>query len=400
MGAFGAAIALSRVGGWSGHCGEVDWHSRTSGANSCHAVDGSGGFGGHRSRAAMEGNVLDERKLSVLRAIVVDYVNTREPVGSKALVERHQLGVSPATIRNDMAVLEEEGYIVAPHTSAGRVPTDKGYRYFVDQLTAFRPLSPSERQAIHTYLGGAVDLDDTVVRTVKLLSQLTHQVAVVQYPSLQRSSIRHVEVVGLGPGRLLVVVIADTGSVDQRLVELNSPLSEADVSEIKILINAACADVSFDAVRAATEGVAERVRPAAANAAAAVVAALVDAVGPRRDDRVLMAGTANLARAGEDFGSALEPVLAALEEQMVLLRLLGEETGSAPDLQAVSVRIGTENEVTGLAGASVVTTGYGSSHQVVAHLGVVGPTRMDYAATMGAVHAVARYLGRIIGDRI
>lgn len=348
----------------------------------------------------MEGKVLDERKLSVLRAIVVDYVNTREPVGSKALVERHQLGVSPATIRNDMALLEEEGYIVAPHTSAGRVPTDKGYRYFVDQLTALRPLSPSERQAIHTFLGGAVDLDDTVVRTVKLLSQLTHQVAVVQYPSLQRSSIRHVEVVGLGPVRLLVVVIADTGSVDQRLVELNSPLSEEAVSEIKILVNAACADVAFDAVRAATEGIADRVRPEAGNAAAAVVAALVDAVGPRRDDRVLMAGTANLARAGEDFGSALEPVLAALEEQMVLLRLLGEETGSGPDLRTVSVRIGTENEVTGLAGASVVTTGYGSSHQVVAHLGVVGPTRMDYAATMGAVHAVARYLGRIIGDRI
>jgi heat-inducible transcriptional repressor len=204
----------------------------------------------------------------------------------------------------------------------------------------------------------------------------------------------------LSPVRLLVVVIADTGSVDQRLVELVSPLSEEAVSEIKLRINAACTDVAFDAVGVATSSIVDQVGPETAAAAEAVVAALVDAVGPRRDDRVLLAGTANLARAGEDFGSALEPVLAALEEQMVLLRLLGEETGSGPDLRAVSVRIGTENEVSGLTGASVVTTGYGSAERVVAHLGVVGPTRMDYAATMGAVHAVARYLGRIIGDRI
>src|SRR3954464_14964264 len=159
----------------------------------------------------------DERRLAVLRAIVEDYVQSHEPVGSKALVERHALGVSPATIRNDMAALEEEGLIAQPHTSAGRIPTDKGYRLFVDRLSTVKPLSAPEKKAIATLLDGAVDLDDVVDRTVRLLAQLTHQVAVVQYPSLTRSTVRHVELVPLGSARLLVVLITNTGRVEQRL---------------------------------------------------------------------------------------------------------------------------------------------------------------------------------------
>ncbi len=134
----------------------------------------------------------EDRKLAVLRAIVEDYVATQEPVGSKTLVERHQLGVSPATVRNDMAALEEEGLIAQPHTSAGRIPTDKGYRLFVDRLRQVKPLSPAERRAITTLLEGAVDLDDVVQRSVRLLAQLTRQVAIVQYPTLTRSTVRHV----------------------------------------------------------------------------------------------------------------------------------------------------------------------------------------------------------------
>ena len=132
--------------------------------------------------------MVEERRLAVLRAIVEDYVATEEPVGSKALVERHGLGVSPATVRNDMAVLEEEGLIHQPHTSAGRIPTDKGYRLFVDRLTTVRPMSAAEKRAIATFLEGAVDVDDVVRRSVRMLAQLTHQVAVVQYPTLSAST--------------------------------------------------------------------------------------------------------------------------------------------------------------------------------------------------------------------
>ena len=129
---------------------------------------------------------MDDRKLEVLRAIVTDYVSSQEPVGSNALVERHNLGVSPATVRNDMAALEEEGYITQPHTSAGRIPTDKGYRLFVDRLGSVKPLSPAEQRAIQTFLTGAVDLDDVLRRTVRLLAQVTQQVAIVQYPTLSQ----------------------------------------------------------------------------------------------------------------------------------------------------------------------------------------------------------------------
>lgn len=115
----------------------------------------------------------DERRFAVLRAIVADYVSTQEPVGSKAIVDRHNLGVSSATVRNDMAVLEEDGLIAQPHTSAGRIPTDKGYRQFVDRISQVKPLSSAEKRAVQTFLDGAVDLDDVLRRSVRLLAQLT-----------------------------------------------------------------------------------------------------------------------------------------------------------------------------------------------------------------------------------
>src|SRR4051794_2036442 len=175
----------------------------------------------------------DERRLAVLRAIVEDYVSTQEPVGSKALVERHGLGVSPATVRNGMAALEEEGLIPQPHTSAGRVPTDKGYRLFVDRLTTIKPMSAAEKRAIATILDGAVDLDDVVQRSVRLLAQLTHQVALVQYPTLSRSTVRHVELVALTDTRVLAVLILSTGRVEQRLVELDTPVDEETLAGVR-----------------------------------------------------------------------------------------------------------------------------------------------------------------------
>ncbi|MFE3029990.1 HrcA family transcriptional regulator, partial [Nocardia tengchongensis] len=139
----------------------------------------------------------EQRRLEVLRAIVADYIATKEPIGSKTLVERHNLGVSSATVRNDMAVLEAEGYIAQPHTSSGRIPTDKGYRQFVDHISEVKPLSGAERRAIMEFLESGVDLDDVLRRGVRLLAQLTRQVAMVQYPTVSASTVRHIEVVAL-----------------------------------------------------------------------------------------------------------------------------------------------------------------------------------------------------------
>jgi heat-inducible transcriptional repressor len=342
--------------------------------------------------------VSDDRRLAVLRAIVEDYVATQEPVGSRALVERHNLGVSPATIRNDMAALEEEGLIAQPHTSAGRVPTDKGYRVFVDRLAGVKPLSPPERRAIATFLEGAVDLDDVVGRTVRLLAQVTRQVAVVQYPSLTRSTVRHIEVLGLTPNRIMLVVITNTGRVEQRVVECPAPIDDELLADVRARLNTSAVGRRLTDVAASVALLPDGFLPEQRPAVLAMVATLVETLVEESEERVLLGGTANLTRFGHDFPDSVQPVLEALEEQVVLMRLLGEATSP----EHVTVRIGHENTFEGLAGASVVTVGYGTvgygGSEEVARMGVVGPTRMDYPGTMGAVRAVARYVGRILAE--
>ena len=241
--------------------------------------------------------MTSDRRLEMLRAIVDEYVQTQEPVGSKAIAENHNLGISPATIRNEMAVLEEQGLITQPHTSAGRIPTDRGYRIFVDKLATVKPLSNAERRAIETFLQEANDLDQLMKRSAKLLADITKQVAVVKYP-----------------------VIGET----------------------------------------------------------------------QNRDLMAVSGTANLARSGD--GTSLSNVLEALEEQVVLLRLLSDAH------QNVHVTIGSEQPDANLQTTSLVTVGYGIDANQVGAIGVLGPTRMDYAGSMAAVSAVARYIGRFITE--
>jgi heat-inducible transcriptional repressor len=340
---------------------------------------------------------LDERKLDVLRAIVEDYVATEEPVGSKALVERHNLNVSPATVRNDMAVLEEEGYIRQPHTSAGRVPTDRGYRLFVDRLSRIKPLSPAERRAIERFMIGAVDLDDVVHRTVRLLAQLTRQVAVVQYPSLTRSSVRHLELVPLSTTRVMLVVIMDTGRVEQRLVELPTPTAGEDITELRRLLNAKLAGSQLAETPAQVQALVDEVGPMLRPAMATLASVLMETLVERHDERIALAGTANLTRGTLDFQGSLRPVLEALEEEVVLLKLIGEV--EAPTYRGEPrVRIGDENEFADLRTTSVVSTGYGPGDTIVGGLGVLGPTRMDYPGTIATVRAVARYVGDLLAQ--
>lgn len=401
--------------------------------------------------------MADDRRLKVLSAIVTDYVRTREPVGSRALVERYQLGVSPATIRNDMAALESEGYIHQPHTSAGRIPTQKGYRLFVDEVARIKPLSAPERAAITALLSGEVDLEAAVARAVRVLAQLTGQLAVVEYPSLRATALRHLELVVLDPRRVLVVIITDTGRVEQRTVML-SPTSRGGINGVGNTGDAAAAgpasarpsNPSVDQAQVGAPGTAagtagqggigsvdgagglvdpvvverlrarlnnalvgqraEQVLPALADLAAhapgderqllaAVSQVLVEALRPDAEERLAVAGTANLARSTPDFRS-LGALLDAVEEQVVLLRLLADSataTAGSQSPDGMRVSIGAENRDSALAEASVVSTAYGAGPgETVAHLGVVGPTRMDYPATMTAVRAVARYLSRFL----
>jgi len=337
---------------------------------------------------------VEERKLEVLRAIVADFIATNEPVGSKALVDRHNLGVSSATIRNDMAALEEDGLIAQPHTSAGRVPTDAGYRMFVDRLTEIKPLSSAERRAISTFLDGAVDLDDVLHRAVRALAQLTRNVAVVQYPTLSRSRVRHLELVMISTTRLMLVLITDTGRVEQRLVDLPAPVAENDVFDLRATLNTKLRDRALSEAPEIVGDLPSQVDSALRGMLATLTTVLLEVLVEPASDRILLGGTANLSQQTLDF-PAIRPVLEALEEQVVLLRLLDQSVSSSK----VLVRIGNETQHEGLSAASVVSSGYGLHGAAVAAVGVLGPRRMDYAHTMARVAAVAGYVGDLLAER-
>lgn len=337
----------------------------------------------------------DERRFEVLRAIVAEYVSSHEPVASKAIVDRHNLGVSSATIRNDMASLEEDGYIAQPHTSAGRIPTDKGYRLFVDRLSDVKPLSSAERRAIQSFLAGAIDLDDVLRRSVRLLAQLTRQVAVVQYPTLTRSTVRHIELVKITPARVMLVLITDTGRVDQRMVDLGDLVTDETVGRLRTMLNSSLSDHRLAEAAVKVTDLIDESPSDLRDAMTRLSTVLVESLVEHPEERLVLGGTANLTLSAADFPGSLRQILEALEEQVVVLKLLA----AARVPGTVTVRIGEENEAEEMRSTSVVSVGYGSRDLLFGGMGVVGPTRMDYPGTIAAVRAVANYVGEILSGQ-
>lgn len=337
--------------------------------------------------------MIPERSLEVLRAIVQDFISSNQPVGSKALLDRHPLGVSAATIRNDMALLEEEQLITAPHTSSGRIPTEKGYRLFVDRLSEVKALSSAEKNAIENFLNQANDLDDVVERTARTLSSLTNALALVQYPSLGKSSVRHIELIPLSENRALLMLIADSGRVQQLQVESENAIDDELIQEIRGRLNGMLAGAQLSTVKSKLSQMAGEFSPQRRVFVERVMEALISLVDANRQEKLVVSGAANLAKHDDDFSGELSRVLEAIEEQVVLLKLLDELHA---DQHGVGLRIGSELGVQGLSRASIVVTGYESRGTEVAKLGVLGPTRMDYSANIASVRAVARYLTRIL----
>ncbi|USR78745.1 heat-inducible transcriptional repressor HrcA [Arcanobacterium pinnipediorum] len=335
--------------------------------------------------------MLDQRKKIVLNAIVRDYVATREPVGSKGIVERHKLGVSPATVRNDMSHLEEAGLIVQPHTSAGRIPTDAGYREFVDSIHDIKPLSIAERRAIEKVLTCAEDLDDVLERATRALARITGQVAIIQYPSLRRTVLRHVELVPLGQLRVLLIIITDEGRVEERTLTLNEPTTSENIATVRNIVNAQCVGKKLSDLDQALANVYADVPESTSNLAQTIGEMIVQVLAADSEEHVVVAGRKNLAQYDADFNGTMSDLLDILEEQVVLMRML------APTQGGLAVQIGRENTEAKIDNASVVSTSYsGTNQSSVARLGIIGPTRMDYQRTMSGVHAVAKYLSDIL----
>jgi heat-inducible transcriptional repressor len=305
------------------------------------------------------------------------------------------MGVSAATIRNDMSLLEEEDLITAPHASSGRIPTEKGYRLFVDRLGDVKPLSVAERKAIESFLVGATDLEDVVERTARSLSQLTSTLSLVQYPSLGKSSVRHIELLPIGELRILLMLITDSGRVQQSMIECEGELDVELVQEIRGRLNGMLAGSQLAQVRPALEQLTEQFSLERREFVAKVVAKLLTLVDANKQEKLVISGASNLVRQDGDFSGELSLVLEAIEEQVVLMRLLDELHA---DAHGVGLRIGSELGLQGLQNTSLVFTGYQSRGTEVAKLGVLGPTRMDYSNNIASVRAVARYLSKALED--
>jgi heat-inducible transcriptional repressor len=325
---------------------------------------------------------------------VQDYIQSNEPVGSKSLVERHSFGVSAATIRNDMAILEEEELIAAPHTSSGRVPTDKGYRLFVDRLNEVKPISNAERAAIEGFLSKSSDLDETLGQTARLLSQLTNEIALVQYPSLGKASVRHIELIAIDEKRLLLMLITDSGRIQQHVMEVAAGYDAAAVEKLRNFLNDKVAGKPLSQVNKTLRSAKDEINSSLQALAGIVIPEIALLVDANSQEKILLAGTSNLAKRQGEFPGSISPVLEAIEEQVVLLKLISEMQA---DQHGVSLRIGRENTLDALSNTSVLVSGYENQGSEVAKVGVIGPTRMDYSSNIGAVRAVARYLTQSLG---
>lgn len=335
---------------------------------------------------------LDDRKLTILRAIVTEYVAHGEPVGSKRVVEVAQLPVSAATVRNEMAVLEELGYITQPHTSAGRVPTDEGYRRFVDELRANASVDDPHRELIAELLGSSRDIEDLLARTSSVLSQLTRLVSLVIAPAIDASRIRLAELVPLSPGVAMLLLVADTGRVEKRVVELPVDGGDDELDRVRGVVTEQLGGRRLGDVHAIMAAVADDAPTELRGYFAALASATQHDLADDTVHNVFVGGQASLAGDEAFEREQLSRVLQLLEQRATLARLMSDATAD----DQPTVRIGRENEMEDLRSASLVAQRY----QLITagSLGVLGPTRMDYARVLATVRAVADQLQETLTD--
>jgi heat-inducible transcriptional repressor len=338
--------------------------------------------------------MLDERKATILRAVVTEYIETAQPVGSGHVAGSAEVNVSSATVRNDMAALEAEGYLAQPHTSAGRVPTEKGYRFFVDQLGGPGRLGVTETQQVRSFFARTHgEIEQMLSDTSRLLSSLTRYAAVVVGPPHEVATVRSVQLVSLTPRVVLAVLVLSNGAIEKHTLELDHDAEElvvnaAGVKLAGMVIGRTLAEAASiavdDAPGASPEG----------NAVTRVLRATIAALRGehRHDDHVFIGGTSDMAAAFDAVGTVSE-ILRILEQQLVVVSLLEDVLE-----RGLSVAIGTETGNQALADCSLVVAPYVVDGETAGTIGVLGPTRMHYDQALSAVAVVANRLGRRLSE--
>jgi heat-inducible transcriptional repressor len=333
--------------------------------------------------------MLDERKATILRAVVAEYIETAQPVGSGHVASAPGVNVSSATVRNDMAVLEAEGYLAQPHTSAGRVPTEKGYRFFVDQLGGPGRLGATEAQQVRSFFSHTHgELERMLADTSRLLSSLTSYAAVVVAPQHEVATIRSVQLVGLTPRVVLVVGVLSNGAIEKHTIEFPDDVDD-------LTVNAAGVRLSSLLVGRSLASIGDLLGPALGEGAVdSMVAAALDAlrVEHRHDDQVFIGGTSEMVAAFDAVRTVSE-ILRILEQQLVVVGLLEDVLR-----RGLSVAIGRETGNEALADCSLVVAPYLVDGEAAGTIGVLGPTRMHYDQALSAVAVVADRLGRRLSE--
>jgi heat-inducible transcriptional repressor len=331
---------------------------------------------------------MDERKAAILKVLIEEYVETGQPVGSNTVARGAGLGVSSATVRNEMAMLEREGYVTHPHTSAGRVPTDKGYRHFVDHLARQKELQPGARQEVTSFFATAHHaLEDMLHETSLLLSRITAHAAVVVGPQPDAARLRGVQLVRLHESSLLVVAVLSNGHVERQFIELAGQVDDNRIGAATAVLDTQLRDASFADLPvplptgdAATDQLARQARDGLVARFAA----------GRATEPVYVGGASRIAADLEAFtaGETVGRLLEVLEHQYLVVSLVRDLID-----QGVTVRIGAENQLEDLRECSVVLARFDVEGRAAGTVGVLGPTRMNYPQAMAAVAAVSRRLG-------
>lgn len=336
-------------------------------------------------------NDIGARAKKILHAVVSEYLATGEAVGSQTITRRYGLDVSPATVRNVMGDLEEMGLLKHTHTSAGRLPTDRGLRYYVDTLLRVRSLTTGEKQDIRGRLTGASAAPEVIQRTSRLLRELSHLTVVVQTPRPESDVVEHIEFVRLREGQLLAVIATSAGQIQNKLVPVDFPVSPSDMDRIHNFLNELVGGLTLEKLRERLQAEIESDR-AQHDALVARALQLAAAAVPDGAAEVLVDGQSNLLASSTDLDRA-KALMRALEEKDLLVRLL-DRTLAAP---GICVFIGAEANLADLTDVSVVAAPYGADGRPLGTIGVIGPSRMNYSRVIPLVDFTAEMITESLG---
>lgn len=340
---------------------------------------------------------LDERKQNVLRAIIRDYILTAEPVGSRTIAKKYELGVSPATIRNEMSDLEEMGYIEQLHTSSGRIPSDRGYRYYVDCLMKKKKITEDQASSIIVGVKSkALDVASVLQQTNTILSNITNYTTLVTGPKFKKTILRHCQLVHLDYDKALLVVVTDNGQVQNRLIEVPQTIDHVDLQKISQVLNAKLQGLSLEDIKLSLIKEIYYELSMHKDIFDAAMDLVQETLNLTHQDKVYLAGTLNILNQPEfrDVGR-VKTLLSLLEQDKILKEIISEKSHSD---DGINVTIGSENTVEGLKECSTVTATYQIDGKVVGSVGVIGPTRMDYEKAVSIVEFMTQHLSQMMKD--